>query len=135
MTLAESVAGLGPGALTEDALRRHIFPLFSRSLAAPGIYLANHSLGRPLDQTEDDLREGFAHWQTKLGDAWDPWQQEEQAHRARLAQLIGAPRPDCVIPKSSAGQGLRTVLNALGGVPRVLTTAAEIDSVDIILKK
>jgi kynureninase len=56
MTISESVAALGPGALTEEALRRHIFPLFSRSLAAPGIYLANHSLGRPLDQTEDDLR-------------------------------------------------------------------------------
>ena len=139
MTLAESVAALGPGALTEDALRRHIFPLFSRSLATSGIYLANHSLGRPLDQTEDDLREGFAHWQTKLGDAWDPWQQEEQAHRARLAQLIGAPRPDCVIPKTSAGQGLRTVLNALphgsSDVPRVLSTASEFDSVDIILKQ
>jgi kynureninase len=135
MTRAESVAALGPGALTEDALRRHIFPLFSRSLAAPGIYLANHSLGRPLDQTEDDLREGFAHWQTKLGDAWDPWQEEEQAHRARLAQLIGAPRPDCIVPKTSAGQGLRTVLNALPGTPRVLATASEFDSVDIILKQ
>jgi kynureninase len=135
MTLSESVAALGPGALTEDALRRHIFPLFSRSLAAPGNYLANHSLGRPLDQTEDDLREGFAHWQTKLGDAWDPWQEEEQAHRARLAQLIAAPRPDCIVPKTSAGQGLRTVLNALPGTPRVLSTASEFDSVDIILKQ
>src|ERR1700721_2330846 len=135
MTLAESVAGLGPDALTEDALRRHIFPLFSRSLAATGIYLANHSLGRPLDQTEDDLREGFEHWQTEIGDAWDPWQEEEQAHRARLAQLIGAPRPDCIVPKISAGQGLRTVLNALPGTPRVLSTASEFDSVDITLKQ
>jgi kynureninase len=139
MTLAESVAALGPGALTEEGLRRHIFPLFSRSLAAPGIYLANHSLGRPLDQTEDDLREGFAHWQTKLGDAWEPWQEEEQQHRARIAQLIGAPRTDCIIPKTSAGQGLRTVLNALprasSNIPRVLSTASEFDSVDIILKQ
>jgi kynureninase len=139
MTISESVAALGPGALTEEALRRHIFPLFSRSLAAPGIYLANHSLGRPLDQTEDDLREGFAHWQTKLGDAWEPWQEEEQQHRSRLAQLIGAPRTDCIIPKTSAGQGLRTVLNALphvsGDVPRVLSTASEFDSVDIVLKQ
>ena len=139
MTIAASVAALGPGPLTEDALRRHIFPLFLRSLAAPGIYLANHSLGRPLDQTEDDLREGFAHWQTKLGDAWEPWQEEEQQYRARLAQLIAAPRPDCIVPKTSAGQGLRTVLNALphtaDDLPRVLTTAAEFDSVDIILKQ
>jgi kynureninase len=139
MNLIDAVAALGPGALTEEALRRHIFPLFSRSLAAPGIHLANHSLGRPLDQTEDDLREGFAHWQAKLGDAWEPWQQEEQQHRARLAELIGASRPDCVIPKTSAGQGLRTVLNALphaaDSIPRILSTASEFDSVDIILKQ
>ena len=135
MNIANAVAALGPGALTEDALRRHIYPLFSRTLAAPGIYLANHSLGRPLDQTEDDLREGFHLWQTKLGNAWDEWQEEQQQHRARIAQLIGAPRPDCVIPKSSAGQGLRTVLNALPGMPRVLSTSAEFDSVDVILKQ
>jgi kynureninase len=139
MNINDAVAALGTGALTEDALRRHIYPLFSRTLAGSGIYLANHSLGRPLDQTEDDLREGFAHWQTRLHNAWDPWQEEEQQHRARIAQLIGAPRPDCIIPKGSAGQGLRTILNALPGrsadVPRVLSTTSEFDSVDIILKQ
>ena len=135
MNIENAVAALGTGALTEDALRRHIYPLFSRTLAAPGIYLANHSLGRPLDQTEDDLREGFHLWQTKLGNAWDEWHEEQQQHRARIAQLIGAPRPDCVIPKSSAGQGLRTVLNAQPGMPRVLSTSAEFDSVDVILKQ
>jgi kynureninase len=135
MSLADTVAALGPGALTEDLLRLHVFPLFSRTLAAPGIYLANHSLGRPLDQTEDDLREGFHLWQTRLGDAWEPWLEEEQAHRSRLAKLIGASRPDCIVPKTSAGQGLRTVLNALPGVPRVLSTTAEFDSIDVILKQ
>jgi kynureninase len=135
MKISEAIAALGPGPLTEDSLRRHIYPLFSRTLAAPGIYLANHSLGRPLDQTEDDLREGFQHWQTKLHNAWEPWQQEEEQHRARIAQLIGAPRPDCIVPKVSAGQGLRTVLNALAGTPRILSTTFEFDSVDIILKQ
>jgi kynureninase len=139
MTIGESVAGLGLGPLTEDALRRYVHPLFSRTLAAPGIYLANHSLGRPLDQTEDDLREGFHHWQSKLHEAWAPWQEEEQQHRARIAQVIGAPRPDCIVPKVSAGQGLRTVLNALphgsSDAPSVLSTSAEFDSVDVILKQ
>lgn len=133
--LADAVAALGPGALTEDALRLHVFPLFSRTLAAPGIYLANHSLGRPLDQTEDDLREGFQLWQSKLGDAWAAWLEEENAHRSRIAQLIHAPRRDSIVPKVSAGQGLRTVLNALSGTPRVVTTASEFDSVDVILKQ
>jgi kynureninase len=135
MNLVEAVAAMGSDALTEDTLRRRVFPLFSKTLARPGIYLANHSLGRPLDQTEDDLREWVQIWQSKLGDAWEPWLEEEQAHRSRLAQLIGASRADCVVPKTSAGQGLRTVLNALSGVPRVVSTTGEFDSVDVILKQ
>ncbi len=39
------------------------------------------------------------------------------------------------MPKVSAGQGLRTVLNALPGTPRVIATTAEFDSVDVILKQ
>jgi kynureninase len=135
MSLEQAISAIGPGPLTEDALRLHIFPLFSNTLAAPSIYLANHSLGRPLNQTEDDLREGFHLWQTKLGDAWGAWIEEEQAHRWRLAQLIGASRFDCIIPKTSAGQGLRTVLNALSGVPRIVSTTEEFDSIDVILKQ
>ena len=34
-----------------------------------------------------------------------------QAYRGRLARLLGAPRADCVVPKTSAGQGLRAILN------------------------
>jgi kynureninase len=130
-----AVAALGPGPLTEESLRTHIFPLFTRTLAAPGIYLENHSLGRPLDQTEDDLREAARLWQTKLGAAWMEWSQAEKDHRARITQIISAPRPDCIVPKVSAGQGLRTVLNALPGTPRVIATTAEFDSVDVILKQ
>ncbi len=135
IALTDAGAALGTGALSEDALRLHISPLFSRTLTAPGIYLANHSLGRPLDQTEDDLLEGIHLWQSKLGNAWDMWLAEEHAHRSRIAELIGAPRPDCIVPKVSAGQGLRTVLNALPDTPRVLTTTSEFDSVDVILKQ
>lgn len=135
MSLAEAVAALGPDPLAEDALRTHIFPLFSHTIARPGIYLANHSLGRPLNQTQDDVRECLELWQSHLGDAWDGWMAEHHAHRSRLAQIIGAPRPDCIIPKTSAGQGLRTVLNALPGTPRVLSTDCEFDSVDVILKQ
>jgi kynureninase len=135
MSLAEAIAALGTGPLTEDALRMHVFPLFSHTIARPGMYLANHSLGRPLNQTADDVRECIELWQSHLGDAWDAWMVEHEAHRGRLAQLIGAPRADCIIPKTSAGQGLRTVLNALPGTPRVLSTTAEFDSIDVILKQ
>ena len=135
MSLARTIASVGTGVLTEDVLRLHVFPLFSKTLSVPGIYLANHSLGRPLDRTEADLSEGFRLWQTRLGDAWDQWLEEEQGHRSRLAQLIGASRFDCIVPKTSAGQGLRAVLNALPGVPRVVSTTGEFDSIDVILKQ
>ena len=50
-------------------------------------------------------------------------------------RLIRAPRADCIVPKTSAGQGLRSVLNALPGKPRVISTRGEFDSVDVILKQ
>lgn len=132
--LSEAIAALGDAPLTEASLQRHIYPLFSKVLNSSRIYLANHSLGRPLDQSACDVAEAIALWQTKLGEAWDEWLDEREAFRSRVAQLIGAPRADCVVPKTSAGQGLRTVLNALPGTPRVVSTRGEFDSVDVILK-
>ena len=131
-----AVAALPTGPLTEDGIRSHVAPLFSRVLAAQRdrVYLANHSLGRPLDATEDDVREGLALW-AGMGDAWDAWDAEMAAWRARLAALMGAPRPDCVVPKTSAGQGLRAVLNATTGVRRVVATRGEFDSLDVILRE
>lgn len=133
--LPQSIAALGSGALTESLIQRHVHPLFFGTLASQEIYLANHSLGRPLDATEDDLREAYRLWQNQLGNAWDAWLQEQENHRRRIADLIGARRPDCIIPKTSAGQGLRTVLNALPGKPKVISTNGEFDSVDLILKQ
>lgn len=134
-TMADAVAALGPGPLDEKSIYRHIAPLFSKVLALDGIYLANHSLGRPLDQTADDLAEAVELWQTKLGSAWDDWLHEQQGFRSRFAELINAPRADCIVPKTSAGQGLRTVLNALPGRPRVVSARGEFDSIDLILKQ
>src|SRR5260370_25088257 len=134
-TIDEVVSQLGFGPLTEESVQRHIAPLFSRVLASDRIYLANHSLGRPLDAMAEDVREATSLWDTKLGDAWDAWLAEQGAFRARVGQLIHAPRADCVVPKTCAGQGLRTVLNALPGTPRVLSTRGEFDSIDLLLKQ
>jgi kynureninase len=131
----EAVAQLGPGPLTEDSVQQHIAPLFSRVLASDRVYLANHSLGRPLDAMAEDVREATSLWETRLGDAWDAWLAEQGAFRARVAKLIHAPRVDCIVPKTSAGQGLRAVLNALPGTPRVLSTRGEFDSIDLLLKQ
>ncbi len=134
-SISDVVAKLGDEPLTEENVTRHIAPLFSRTLDSREIYLANHSLGRPLDQTSVDVTEAITLWQTRLGEAWEDWLIEREAFRARLARLINAPRADCVVPKTSVGQGLRTVLNALPGRPRVISTRGEFDSVDVILKQ
>jgi len=135
--VSAAIAALGPGPLTEAGLRAHVAPLFSRVLDAQRgrIYLANHSLGRPLDATDDDVREGLALWYARLGGAWDAWAAEMAAYRAQLAALAGAPRPDCIVPKTSAGQGLRAVLNTYDRVPRVVATRGEFDSLDVILRE
>jgi kynureninase len=133
--LQRAISGLGSGPLEQDSIQQQIAPLFSRVLSSNSLYLANHSLGRPLDALADDLAEAAAAWYSGLGDAWDAWLEERQAFRARIASLIGAPRADCVIPKTSAGQGLRTVLNAMPGKPRVISTRGEFDSIDVILKQ
>ena len=135
--IESAVAALGSRSLDEEEVRRCIAPLFSRVLAAGRgrIYLASHSLGRPLDAMEDDVREGLGAWYARMGDAWEAWRVEMDAHRARLAGLLGVERPDCVVPKTSAGQGLRAVLNAFDTVPRVVATRGEFDSLDVILRE
>jgi kynureninase len=134
-TIDDAVAQLGSGPLTEESVQQHIAPLFSRVLASDHIYLANHSLGRPLDAMAEDVGEATSVWETKLGDAWDTWLAEQGDFRARIAQLIHAPRVDCIVPKTSAGQGLRAILNALPGTLCVLSTRGEFDSIDLLLKQ
>jgi len=120
--------------LDEDWLRGHVWPRFSRVLARDGIYLANHSLGRPPDRMAEDVRAAMDAWYRDLGGAWEVWLAGRERFRALTARLVNAPGADCIVPKTSAGQGLRAVLNALPGRPRVLATDAEFDSLDFILR-
>jgi kynureninase len=135
--VADAAFALAAGPWTDERIARHLAPLFSRHRAALAgrIYLANHSLGRPLDATADDVAEGMSAWYEAMGDAWDAWEGEEQAHRRRLAALLGAARPDAVVPKTSAGQGLRAVLGTFDRPPRVVSTQGEFDSLDVILRE
>ncbi|MSQ89134.1 MAG: aminotransferase class V-fold PLP-dependent enzyme [Betaproteobacteria bacterium] len=127
------------GPLTEQKLRQHLWPRFARTRAEhPGIYLANHSLGRPPDRMAVDVAHALDAWYRDLGGAWTEWTAAREKFCALTAQLVGAKRADCIIPKTSAGQGLRAVLNALEakqhGKLQVLTTDGEFDSLDFILR-
>jgi kynureninase len=119
---------------SEDWLKREVWPRFSRVLARKDIYLANHSLGRPPDRVADDVRGALDAWYADMDGAWGCWLASREQFRNLTARLVGAPSADCIVPKTSAGQGLRAVLNALPGKPRVLTTDAEFDSLDFILR-
>ena len=132
--ISKAASGLGEGPLSEELLVRHIHPLFSRVLQRDGIYLANHSLGRPLDQTAADVKEAIDLWYQDMDGALGPWLAEINAFRERTSKIIGVSRADCIAPKTAAGQGLRAVLNALDGTPKVLATRGEFDSIDFILK-
>jgi kynureninase len=132
-----AIAALGEGALSEASIGEEVVSLFTRVLARnrERVYLANHSLGRPLDAMDDDVREALAAWYAQLPGAWDAWGAELAAYRARWARLMGAPRDDCVIPKTSAGAGLRAVLNTFDRRARVVATRGEFDSLDVILRE
>src|SRR5438876_3620703 len=120
--------------LDEAWLKNHAWPRFSRALARQEIYLANHSLGRPPDRMADDLRSAIDSWYRDLDGAWKLWLEGRERFRSLTAKLVGAPRSDCIIPKTSAGQGLRAVLNALPGKPHIATSDGEFDSIDFILR-
>jgi kynureninase len=120
--------------LDEQWLKATVWPRFSRALARKEIYLANHSLGRPPDRMAEDVRGAIDAWYRDLSEAWQHWLEGRERFRSLVARLVGAPRPDCIIPKTSAGQGLRAVLNALPGKPRVATSDGEFDSIDFILR-
>jgi kynureninase len=137
--ITDAVARLGDAALTERAVVEHLHPLFSRVLARNArtseIYLANHSLGRPLDAAADDVAEFMDAWYADMDGAWDQWIAERESYRARIASLIGCSRPDAVVPKSSAAQGLRAVMHAIQNPkPRIVATSGEFDSIDFNLK-
>ena len=127
---------IGHRALTESLVVKHIHPLFSNVLKNTGdkIYLANHSLGRPLDQTVIDVQSATEIWYQKLDDAWDDWLSRMNEFRKQIADLIHAPNADCIVPKNSAGQGLRTIRNCFDEKLDVVTTQDEFTSIDVILK-
>ncbi|MEL7473889.1 MAG: aminotransferase class V-fold PLP-dependent enzyme [Planctomycetota bacterium] len=139
--IQNAVAALGDGPLTEAGCEAHLWPLFAHVVARRDetrqIYLANHSLGRPLDRTMIDVTRALHHWYHSLDGAWEPWSETMTTYRSLMARLIGCAREDAVVHKASAGQGLRTVLNALppkGDRLGVLTTRGEFDACDFILK-
>ena len=120
--------------LDESYIERHVRPRFSRVLRQKAIYLANHSLGRPPDRMAEDVQRALDVWYRDMGEAWNEWLAAREKFRELTAKLAGVSQSNCIVPKTSAGQGLRAVLNTFDERIRVLTTDAEFDSLDFILR-
>ena len=120
--------------LDEAFLRRSVWPRFSRVRQRKEIYLANHSLGRPPDRMAEDVRAALDAWYADMDGAWHAWLEAREQFRRLTARLVNAPSADCIVPKTSAGQGLRAVLNSFPGKVKVLSSDAEFDSLDFILR-
>ena len=126
---------IGQVPLDQSIINELIQPLFSKTLNNTSvIYLANHSLGRMLDQTEIDVLEGLNYWSFANDDAWGHWSAEIDSFRQQTAKLIYAPSADNIIPKTSAGQGLRAILNCYPNPIKVICSKDEFNSIDFILK-
>lgn len=120
--------------MDEAWLKKEIYPRFSRVLQRGEIYLANHSLGRPPDRVASDVSAALDAWYRDMDGAWKLWLEARERFRSLTARLVNAPRADCIIPKTSAGQGLRAVLNSFATKPKVVTSDGEFDSIDFILR-
>jgi len=133
------VARLGNGPLIETAIVEHIHPLFSRVLERNArtneIYLANHSLGRPMDAVADEVVHALDAWYDDLDGAWGLWIEQRDRYRQSIAELLNLSQWDAVVPKTSAGQGLRAAINSLPSAkPNIVSTRGEFDSIDFNLK-
>ncbi len=124
-----------PERLSPEWVQQHVNPLFSRILNRSDAYFANHSLGRPLDRTAQDITEGAEYWFNDMDAAWGPWMDEAHAFGERVKALIQWPSEGGVTGKASCGQSLRAVLNSFQNHPiKVIATRGEFDSIDFILK-
>ncbi len=121
--------------ITEAWVDANIRPQFSKTSLRQEIYLANHSLGRPLDVMQHDVAEALNAWYQDMDEAWDLWFAEFQRFESSIKSLIEWPDQGAVVPKSNVGQGLRAILNSMPERQlHVIATRGEFDSVDFILK-
>ena len=137
--IRSAVERLGDAPLSEPSIVEHIHPLFSRVLARNAktneIYLANHSLGRPMDAVADEISRALDAWYDDLDGAWGLWIEQCDQYRKLIAGLINCPQWDAVVPKTSAGQGLRAAINSLPNPkPTIVCTRGEFDSIDFNIK-
>ena len=83
------------------------------SSAGDDIYLLNHSVGRPPENSQRYLESHyFTHWQSSNSDGWEQWLGEIDLFRASLATLFND-QVDNFCPQTNLSSGLSKILSSL----------------------
>jgi selenocysteine lyase/cysteine desulfurase len=101
-----------------------------------GIYLLNHSVGRPPRSAESAAKTGFFEpWQTGDVEPWEPWFAEVDRFRAAVAALLGS-ASDNVCPQANLSSALTKIVHALPrrvGRDTIVYTEADFPSMGFVL--
>jgi len=101
-----------------------------------GIYLLNHSVGRPPRSAEAAAKAGFFEpWQTGTGEPWDAWFAEVDRFRSAVGALLNSPA-DNVCPQANLSSALTKIVHSLRrriGRDTIVYTEADFPSMGFVL--
>jgi selenocysteine lyase/cysteine desulfurase len=101
-----------------------------------GIYLLNHSVGRPPRSAEGAARSGFFEpWKTGAADPWEAWFAQVDRYRAAVAALLNG-NADNVCPQANLSSALTKIVHALPrrvGRDMIVYTEADFPSMGFVL--
>ena len=101
-----------------------------------GIYLLNHSVGRPPLSAETAARDGFFEpWRTAVVEPWDPWFAEVDRFRTAVGGLLGSDAEN-VCPQANLSSALTKIVHALPrrvGRDTIVYSEADFPSMGFVL--
>jgi kynureninase len=101
-----------------------------------GIYLLNHSVGRPPRSAESAAKAGFFEpWQAGAIEPWEAWFTEVDRFRAAVGALLGS-TADNVCPQANLSSALTKIVHALPrrvGRDTIVYTEADFPSMGFVL--
>jgi kynureninase len=105
-------------------------------LPGDGIYLLNHSVGRPPRSAASAAKRGFFEpWERGAAEPWDAWFAEVDSYRSAVARLLGG-ETDGVCPQANLSSALTKVVHALPrriGRDTIVYTEADFPSMGFVL--
>ena len=114
----------------ERIMHRELFSL------GEGIYLLNHSVGRPPRTAQSAAMAGFFQpWESGAAEPWEAWFAEVDRYRSAVARLLCG-KADSVCPQANLSSALTKVVHALPrriGRDTIVYTEADFPSMGFVL--